>query len=246
MKRIVSFLTKTAVWLLILLPLMGSVIKSQAQAAPGDPCCDIASEYYYSPSSGRCIGRTPGTSQPINCDPGEICEQTPDNAGACAVPKPTPTRTPEGGGCGTNKTFFGCVPIQNDEVGRCPEDTRPVIIDTVNCIGCECQARKLPDVQCLINGELTGTKTALGCIPTRADQFSPWLIGRAMAIAGGVAFILMVIAGFMILTASGKPERVQAGRELLTAAISGLLLIIFAIFILRLIGVNILQIPGLD
>jgi hypothetical protein len=49
----------------------------------------------------------------------------------------------------------------------------------------------------------------------------------------------------MISTSAGDPKKLQAGKELLTAAISGLLLLIFSVFILRIIGVEILNIPGL-
>ena len=65
-----------------------------------------------------------------------------------------------------------------------------------------------------------------------------WAIG----IAGGIAFILIIVSGFMISTSSGDPKRLQAGRELLTAAITGLLLVIFSAFILRLLGVDLLGI----
>jgi len=53
----------------------------------------------------------------------------------------------------------------------------------------------------------------------------------------------MLYAGFMVMTASGNPERLKAGQELLTSAIAGLILLIFSVFILRFIGVDIL---GLD
>lgn len=92
----------------------------------------------------------------------------------------------------------------------------------------------------------TKIDTAIGCIPVgSADSFIGWFLGWAIGIAGGIAFLFILIAGFMIMTASGSPERVQAGRELLTAAISGLLIIIFSVFLLKLIGVEILKIPGL-
>ena len=70
------------------------------------------------------------------------------------------------------------------------------------------------------------------------------LIG--LGIAGGIAFLLMLYAGFTIVTSSGDPQRLQGGKELLTAAISGLLLIIFSIFILRVVGIQILAIPWLN
>ena len=47
----------------------------------------------------------------------------------------------------------------------------------------------------------------------------------------------------MIITSTGDPIKLQAGRELLTAAIAGLLLLIFAVYILKLIGVEILGLP---
>lgn len=92
----------------------------------------------------------------------------------------------------------------------------------------------------------TKIDTAIGCIPVNStDSFIGWFLGWAIGVAGGIAFLFILIAGFMIMTAAGKPERVQAGRELLTASISGLLIIIFSVFLLKLIGVEILKIPGL-
>ena len=52
--------------------------------------------------------------------------------------------------------------------------------------------------------------------------------------------MLMLYAGFMIMTAQGSPERMKAGQELLTSAIAGLILLIFSVFILNFIGVDIL------
>ena len=90
-----------------------------------------------------------------------------------------------------------------------------------------------------------GISTALGCIPVGdSNEFVGWFLKWALGIAGGVAFILMIMAGFQIMTAGGNPEKVQGGRELLNAAVSGLVLIIFSIFLLKLIGVDILSLPG--
>ena len=74
---------------------------------------------------------------------------------------------------------------------------------------------------------------------------SIYLIGE-LGLEGGIAFLLIVFSGFQIATASGSPERIQEGRELMTSAISGLIMIVFAVFILRVIGVDILRIPGLS
>lgn len=87
--------------------------------------------------------------------------------------------------------------------------------------------------------------TALGCIPIRdTNAFAGWFLGWAIGVSGGLALLLIIFSGFQIMTAQGDPQKLQSGRELLTAAISGLILIIFSVFLLKLIGVTILNIPG--
>lgn len=44
------------------------------------------------------------------------------------------------------------------------------------------------------------------------------------------------------MTSSGDPNKLKAGQELLTAAISGIIMLIFSVFILKVIGVDILKI----
>lgn len=84
--------------------------------------------------------------------------------------------------------------------------------------------------------------TAIGCLnagnPTRLVG---QLLGWAVGVGGGIAFLLIVYAGFQIATAAGDPKRVQAARELLVSAITGLLLIVFSIFLLNLIGFKLLD-----
>ena len=66
----------------------------------------------------------------------------------------------------------------------------------------------------------------------------------AMGLGGVIAFLLIVFGGFQIILSAGNPDKVKAGKEMITSAIAGLLLIIFSVFILRLIGHDILNIPG--
>ncbi len=94
---------------------------------------------------------------------------------------------------------------------------------------------------CLVN---QGIWTSIGCITTDPKQFIPRLLEFATGIAGGIAFLLIIFGGFGIMTSSGNPEKLNAGKELVSSAIAGLLLIIFSLFILQLIGYNILGIPG--
>lgn len=93
----------------------------------------------------------------------------------------------------------------------------------------------------------SGINTAIGCIPVLTGDPDP-LVGTiirwAVGIAGGIAFLLVLYAGFQITTSTGHPDKIQAGKELLTAAIAGLLLIIFSVFLLHIIGVRIFRLPG--
>ncbi len=87
-------------------------------------------------------------------------------------------------------------------------------------------------------------ETAIGCIPVGdTNSFMGWILGWAVGVGGGIAFLLIVYASFMVMTSQGDPTRLKAGQELLTSAISGLIMLIFSVFILKFIGVDIL---GLD
>lgn len=109
--------------------------------------------------------------------------------------------------------------------------------------GCQLSADKTT-YEC-ITGPLcsngNGINTAIGCIPINdTNAFIGFILGWAIGIGGGIAFLLIIYAGFMIMTSSGNPDRLKAGQELLTSAIAGLIMLIFSVFILRVIGVNIL------
>lgn len=95
---------------------------------------------------------------------------------------------------------------------------------------------------CMADGK--GAWTAFGCIKTDPGAFVGEILRIGIGIGGGIAFLLILFGGFQILTSAGNPEQLAAGRELVTSAIMGLLLIIFSVFLLRLIGFNILGIPG--
>jgi len=92
----------------------------------------------------------------------------------------------------------------------------------------------------------TSINTALGCIPIKMDAFIPWLLSWFFGVAGGIAFLLMAYGFILIATSSGDEKKVQGAKETITSAIVGLVVCIFAIFILRLIAVNILKIPGMN
>jgi hypothetical protein len=86
--------------------------------------------------------------------------------------------------------------------------------------------------------------TAFGCIDTTSTGgFTTTLFNLGIGMAGGIAFLLILFGGFQIMTSTGNPEKLQAGQELISASITGLLMIMFSAFLLKLIGVDILGLP---
>lgn len=100
------------------------------------------------------------------------------------------------------------------------------------------------NIFCPKNGK-QGISTALGCIVVEGTDFVTTLLNFGIGIAGGIAMLLIIFGGFQILTSAGNPERLNGGKELISSAITGLLMIIFSVFLLRVIGVDILGIPSL-
>lgn len=95
-------------------------------------------------------------------------------------------------------------------------------------------------------GEADNTWTALGCIPNDPAEFVAWILARAVGVGGGIAFLLMLWGGFQIITSSGDPQKLNDGKDILVSAVAGLLFIIFSLFLLRIVGVDILGLPGFN
>lgn len=89
----------------------------------------------------------------------------------------------------------------------------------------------------------TEINTAIGCVPvldTNNTAFMSFIVKWGGGIAGFVAFLLFSYGSFMVMTSSGNPQRVQAGKELITSALMGLVLLVSSAFLLRFIGIDIL------
>lgn len=102
-----------------------------------------------------------------------------------------------------------------------------------------------PPCEKTVNGQCTQVATGFGALSTQPGPFIRSIFIVLLSIAGGIAVLLIMKAGYLMMTASGKPEQIQQGHEQLIAAIVGLLFLIFSFVILEVIGVDILRIPGL-
>ena len=98
------------------------------------------------------------------------------------------------------------------------------------------------DPTCPASDGTRGINTAAGCISVTTNGTIIFFLRLALAIGGGIAILLIIYAGIQIQTSSGDPKRLMAGKEILTSALVGLILLIFSVFILRIIGLNLLGI----
>ena len=96
--------------------------------------------------------------------------------------------------------------------------------------------------------------TMLGCISagtnvgfnsqSGAPSFVQAMLNVVFSLTGGIAFLYLMYGGFVFLTSQADPERLNYGRRLVFAAITGLLLTLGSLFLVNLIGAGILKIPG--
>ncbi|OGD78451.1 hypothetical protein A2368_01610 [Candidatus Collierbacteria bacterium RIFOXYB1_FULL_49_13] len=88
--------------------------------------------------------------------------------------------------------------------------------------------------------------TAIGCISfDNMAGFTKSVVGVGVGLAGAVTLILLLYGFFTLTTSSGNPDKVNAGKDVITSALGGLIFIVLSVILLKIIGVDILQLPGL-
>lgn len=90
-----------------------------------------------------------------------------------------------------------------------------------------------------------GNQTFFSNIPTQPSEFVPRVAQIVLGVAGGIALLILIMAGYKLITSKGKPESVQSAREQVTAAIVGLLFILMSFLIFQFIAADLLKIPGI-
>jgi len=109
------------------------------------------------------------------------------------------------------------------------------------------QSQAAPPPPCITgpSGFCNQVDTGLGTIQVQPGAIVGSILSLLLGISGGVAVILIMFAGYRIIFSNADEERMKGAREMLTSAIVGLLFIIFSVIILRVIGVDILHLPGI-
>lgn len=95
--------------------------------------------------------------------------------------------------------------------------------------------------------------TQLGCLGTNLGGFQQEgaaagvvqaLLNVVFSIVGGIGFLTLIYASFIIMTSQSSPERMNYGKKLIVGAIVGIVFSLSAVFIINLLASGILKIPG--
>ncbi len=101
-----------------------------------------------------------------------------------------------------------------------------------NCINC-IQQNSAQDQS---NGVYKYVYTDFGCVDTSTSGIIRFIYQLMVIIGAIISFISMLVGGYMFMTSGGDSDKVQKAKTVLTNAIIGLLVIIFAVVILGTIG----------
>ena len=98
---------------------------------------------------------------------------------------------------------------------------------------------------CLSCAGNNGMWTGLGCLPLDLNTLiSTFVLSTGIGIGGTFALLCIIYSALMMQSSQVNPDKLKKAQEMITSCIMGLMLIIFSVFIMKLIGVNILRIPG--
>ncbi len=98
----------------------------------------------------------------------------------------------------------------------------------------------------VVGKQCFSVQTGLGIdISTKPIEFIKNIFAILLSVSGGIALLLIIYSGFRIMTSQGSKEGLQEARDRLTASIVGLLFLIFSLVIMQIIGVDLLNLPGL-
>lgn len=88
--------------------------------------------------------------------------------------------------------------------------------------------------------EHPGIKTPFGCFPFEAVPAAANSNVFMIGISGIIALLVIANGVFNTMTSQGNPQRLGEARNMITAAIAGLLMLVLAMFIYKVLGKGIL------
>lgn len=83
-----------------------------------------------------------------------------------------------------------------------------------------------------------------GCIPDDPGGFAAKIYSIGLLFVGGAALLSIIYGAFLVLTSSGEADKLNKGKSYIVYALIGLFLAVGGYAFYRIIGTNIIQIPG--
>lgn len=150
-------------------------------------------------------------------------------------------------GCSPDKCNTDPVSIGGE--GGTPETLYADTFSLCNQIPEEFEEQRTECLNCTGGGDIDneenlGVWTAIGCINREPQAIMQRLISVGLGMSGGVALLTFLAAGFIFSTSQGDPKAYGKAKDMMTAAIVGLIFVIFSVTLLQFIGYEIFKIPG--
>lgn len=87
-------------------------------------------------------------------------------------------------------------------------------------------------------------QTDIGCIPKEPLPFASKLYSIGLGFIGGVAVLSIIYGAYLVLSSQGDPDKLTKGKSYIVYAIIGLILAVSGFAFYRIVGVDIVHIPG--
>ncbi|NTU73949.1 hypothetical protein HGB07_07385, partial [Candidatus Roizmanbacteria bacterium] len=127
------------------------------------------------------------------------------------------------------------------QVCTCVSSTTPSAVPAVIDL-CNKYMSGIEKDQCITCAKVGLLWTGLGCIPLKVNYLTEYVLRMGIGLGGTFALFGIIYGAFQIQLSRGQPDKLKKNQEMITSYIIGLLLIIFSLFILQFIGVDILKI----
>ena len=85
----------------------------------------------------------------------------------------------------------------------------------------------------LLEGSNTNIPTAIG--PDNTDNAVKTILTITFSIIGAIAFLMVTIAGFMMVISAGEPQKVAKARQTIVYSVVGLIICLLAVAIVQFV-----------
>lgn len=99
-------------------------------------------------------------------------------------------------------------------------------------------------VACAGSGENAKIWTALGCFPTNVTDLAKTVFNLFSGLLGLFIFYCIISNGLKVMISRDSADAMKKAQEAITSCIVGLLVLVFSVLFLRIVGVDILKLPG--